>query len=173
MDPSPYCIFRAIGSALRRATSLCIEHPSSAAAMDDAPRMAHVSHEFNPASVTRCRRTQSATGYIKRCRTLLQILLREMGKRLGSGPESPVNGVRSRTGDTTRGQSSWNRMRRVSALRWECWTERNEPGKGRVGTIERTYGHPNYLAVDVRFEDGSVELYWYHELRTMKRQPLP
>ena len=44
-------------------------------------------------------------------------------------------------------------------------------GKGCVGTIERTYGHPNYLAVDVRFEDGSVELYWYHELRTME-QPL-
>ena len=45
-------------------------------------------------------------------------------------------------------------------------------GKGRVGTIERTYGHPNYLAVEVRFEDGSVELYWYHELRTMAQQPL-
>jgi hypothetical protein len=40
-------------------------------------------------------------------------------------------------------------------------------GKGRVGTIERTYGHPDYLAMDVRFEDGSVELYWYHELRRM------
>jgi hypothetical protein len=37
-------------------------------------------------------------------------------------------------------------------------------GKGRLGTVERTYGHPNYLAMDVRFEDGSVELYWYHEL---------
>jgi hypothetical protein len=40
-------------------------------------------------------------------------------------------------------------------------------GKGRVGTIERTYGHPDYLAVDVRFEDGSAELYWYYELRTI------
>ena len=46
-------------------------------------------------------------------------------------------------------------------------------GKGRVGTIERTYGHPDYLAADVLFEDGCVELYWFHELRTMKRQPLP
>jgi hypothetical protein len=34
--------------------------------------------------------------------------------------------------------------------------------------VERTYGHPDHLAVDVRFEDGSVELYWYHELRTME-----
>jgi hypothetical protein len=41
-------------------------------------------------------------------------------------------------------------------------------GKGRIGTIERTYGHPDYLAMDVRFEDGSVELYWYHELRRME-----
>jgi len=37
-------------------------------------------------------------------------------------------------------------------------------GKGRVGTVERTYGHPDYLAMDVRFEDGSVELFWHHEL---------
>jgi len=42
-----------------------------------------------------------------------------------------------------------------------------QTGKGRIGTIERTYGHPDYLAMDVRFEDGSVELYWYHELRRM------
>jgi hypothetical protein len=38
-------------------------------------------------------------------------------------------------------------------------------GKGRVGTVERTYGHPDYLAMDVRFEDGSVELFWHHELK--------
>jgi hypothetical protein len=41
-------------------------------------------------------------------------------------------------------------------------------GKGRNGTIERIYGHPDYLAMDVRFEDGSVELYWYDELRRME-----
>jgi hypothetical protein len=45
-------------------------------------------------------------------------------------------------------------------------------GKGCGGTIERTYGHPDYLAVDVRFEDGSAELYWYYELRTTERYPL-
>jgi hypothetical protein len=39
--------------------------------------------------------------------------------------------------------------------------------EGRIGTIERTYGHPDYLAMEVRFEDGSVALYWYHELRRM------
>jgi hypothetical protein len=46
-------------------------------------------------------------------------------------------------------------------------------GKGRVGTLKRTYGHPSYLAMDVRFEDGSVELYWYHELLRMKGSPSP
>ena len=37
-------------------------------------------------------------------------------------------------------------------------------GKGRVGIVERTYGHPDYLALEVRFEDGSAELCWHHEL---------
>lgn len=46
-------------------------------------------------------------------------------------------------------------------------------GKGRVGTVERTYGHPSYLAMEVRFEDGSVELYWYHELGTTEVSPSP
>ena len=41
-------------------------------------------------------------------------------------------------------------------------------GKGRIGTIEKTYGHPDYLALDVRFDDGSAELYWCHELRTIE-----
>ena len=42
------------------------------------------------------------------------------------------------------------------------------PGEGRIGTVEKTYGHPEYLAMDVRFEDGSVELYWHHELQRME-----
>jgi hypothetical protein len=41
-------------------------------------------------------------------------------------------------------------------------------GKGRVGTIEQTYGHPEHLAVDVRFADGSVERYRDHELLRMR-----
>jgi hypothetical protein len=44
--------------------------------------------------------------------------------------------------------------------------------KGRLGTIVGTYGHPDYVAVDVLFDDGSVELYWHHELRTIKEQTL-
>ncbi len=41
-------------------------------------------------------------------------------------------------------------------------------GGERIGTIEHTYGHPSYLAMEVRFGDGSVELYWYHELRQIE-----
>jgi hypothetical protein len=41
---------------------------------------------------------------------------------------------------------------------------RRRNGRGSVGRIERTYGHPDYLAVDVRFEDGGAELCWHHEL---------
>ncbi len=37
-------------------------------------------------------------------------------------------------------------------------------GKGCVGTVERTYGHPDHQAMEVRFEDGSSELCWHHEL---------
>lgn len=41
-------------------------------------------------------------------------------------------------------------------------------GKGCVGVVERTYGHPDYLAMEVRFEDGSAELCWHHELTEVK-----
>ena len=40
-------------------------------------------------------------------------------------------------------------------------------GRGRTGTIKRTCSHPSYLATEVRFDDGSVELYWYHELELL------
>ncbi len=41
-------------------------------------------------------------------------------------------------------------------------------GKGCVGTVERTYGHPDHLALDVRFEDGNTELCWHHELEKVE-----
>jgi hypothetical protein len=43
------------------------------------------------------------------------------------------------------------------------------PGKGRVGTIVQTYGHPEYLAVDVLLNDGSVELYWHYQLQATEK----
>jgi hypothetical protein len=42
-------------------------------------------------------------------------------------------------------------------------------GKTSVGTVERTYGHPDYLAAEVRFKDGSTELCWHHELTKLDK----
>ena len=35
---------------------------------------------------------------------------------------------------------------------------------GVVGTVEHSWGDPLYPALDVRFEDGRTELFWFHEL---------
>jgi len=36
--------------------------------------------------------------------------------------------------------------------------------EGLLGTVQKTYGEPEYLAVDVRLEDGHLELFWFHQL---------
>ena len=36
--------------------------------------------------------------------------------------------------------------------------------RGLTGRIIRRWGHPEYLALDVRMEDGSLQLFWHHEL---------
>jgi hypothetical protein len=33
-----------------------------------------------------------------------------------------------------------------------------------VGTIEKRWGDPDYIALDVLLDDGSSELFWHHEL---------
>ncbi len=38
--------------------------------------------------------------------------------------------------------------------------------EGMSGTIEQCWGSPEYLAVDVRLEDGRSELFWFHQLDT-------
>jgi hypothetical protein len=35
-----------------------------------------------------------------------------------------------------------------------------------LGTIEDHFGHPEYLALDVRLDDGQVELFWAHGLES-------
>jgi hypothetical protein len=42
-----------------------------------------------------------------------------------------------------------------------------------VGVVERTYGHPDYLALEVRFEDGGTELCWHHELAKAEEDATP
>ncbi len=43
-----------------------------------------------------------------------------------------------------------------SGLRPEWW--------GLRGRIIRRWGHSEYLALDVRLEDGRSRLFWHHEL---------
>jgi hypothetical protein len=35
---------------------------------------------------------------------------------------------------------------------------------GMSGTVERWWGHPDHPALDVRLENGRLELFWFHEL---------
>ncbi len=36
--------------------------------------------------------------------------------------------------------------------------------RGLTGKIRGRWGHPEYLALDVRLEDGSSRLFWHYEL---------
>jgi hypothetical protein len=36
--------------------------------------------------------------------------------------------------------------------------------RGMVGTVETCFGHEDYVALDVRLDDGHLELFWYHQL---------
>jgi len=42
--------------------------------------------------------------------------------------------------------------------------------RGMLGTIETCYGHPEYLALDVRLDDGQYELFWAHGLQKVERE---
>jgi hypothetical protein len=35
---------------------------------------------------------------------------------------------------------------------------------GMLGTVEHRWGNPDYPALDVRLEDGTLALFWFHEL---------
>lgn len=36
--------------------------------------------------------------------------------------------------------------------------------RGMRGVIVGSYGSPDHLALDVRFDSGATELFWYHQL---------
>jgi hypothetical protein len=40
--------------------------------------------------------------------------------------------------------------------------------QGAVGTIQKRYGVPNYMAFEVLFADGQTELFWDHQLEEAK-----
>jgi hypothetical protein len=45
-------------------------------------------------------------------------------------------------------------------------TDRRADLRGKYGTIEHRFGHPEYLALDVRLDDGRLELFWAHSLES-------
>jgi len=100
-------------------------------------------------------------GYIKRCRDLLLLWLGK-GKAL-------VAGVRdwSQVAHDKEAHFLNSHAARVGTL-VGLLDGVKRTGKGRIGTIVRIYDDPDDLAMDVRFEDRSVALYWYDELRRME-----
>lgn len=40
---------------------------------------------------------------------------------------------------------------------------------GMRGTVRKCWGHPDYVAVDVRLDDGRSELLWFHELEVVEQ----
>ena len=45
-------------------------------------------------------------------------------------------------------------------------TDRSAELRGMHGTIEHRFGHPEYLALDVRLDGGHLELFWAHGLES-------
>ena len=41
--------------------------------------------------------------------------------------------------------------------------------RGQEGTIAKRWGNPCYSALDVLFDDGNWQLFWYHELEEIDR----
>jgi hypothetical protein len=48
-------------------------------------------------------------------------------------------------------------------------TDRRAELRGMLGTIEHRWGHPEYLALDVRLDDGQLELFWAHGLESAEQ----
>jgi hypothetical protein len=40
--------------------------------------------------------------------------------------------------------------------------------RGMNGTVETCFGHADYAALDVRLEDGRLELFWFHQLQKVE-----
>ena len=49
-------------------------------------------------------------------------------------------------------------------------TDRRAELRGMYGTIEHRFGHPEYLALDVRLDDGRLELFWPHKLESAEQE---
>ena len=47
-------------------------------------------------------------------------------------------------------------------------SHRSSELRGKVGTISARWGSPDYVALDVALEDGSMRLFWHHELEEIQ-----
>lgn len=52
-------------------------------------------------------------------------------------------------------------------------TDRRAELRGMLGTIEHRWGHPEFLALDVRLDDGQLELFWAHGLQSAEETEKP
>ena len=39
---------------------------------------------------------------------------------------------------------------------------------GMLGTVEHLWGHPDHPALDVRLDEGRLELFWFYELDSVQ-----
>jgi hypothetical protein len=44
---------------------------------------------------------------------------------------------------------------------------------GMRGTVQKCWGNPDYLAVDIELEDGRSELLWFHQLEVLEGSETP
>ena len=49
-------------------------------------------------------------------------------------------------------------------------TDRRPELRGMLGTIEHRFGHPEYVALDVRLDDGQLELFSAHGLKSVEHE---
>jgi hypothetical protein len=45
---------------------------------------------------------------------------------------------------------------------------RRSEWRGLTGKIRGKWGDPEYLALDVRMQDGRTQLFWHHELEELR-----
>ena len=49
-------------------------------------------------------------------------------------------------------------------------TDRRAELRGMYGTIEQRFGQADYVALDVRLDDGRLELFWAHRLESAEEE---
>ena len=47
-------------------------------------------------------------------------------------------------------------------------TRQSPTGSASVGTIKKRWGDPTYTALDVLLDDGTLKLFWHHELEELE-----